>query len=203
MTRPVLFCVAHSSAAKGAVAPDGLLTEYMVSLRATLAAMRNLAGEIPVEILDVGPLPPRPDHTSPRGYADEKTAAINRCEPSLAIEIHCNAGPQHANYGEVIHHRRSAEGARAAEAIAQSLAQGFAAGNHKTWPSRGGRANTVEQDGHHMFFLENTNVPAVIVEGLFISNYEQAAWLAGDGGSETYGLLVAAGVRLWIAGAKS
>lgn len=195
-SRPVLFSVAHSSKATGAQAPDQLLTEYMVSLRATLAAFRNLAGEFPVEMLDIGPL-------SPIDYADAKVTAINRCNPSLAIEIHCNAGPPDRNYGEVIHHRNSSEGARAAEAIAHSLVNGFSAGNHKAWPSRGGRINTVAHDKHLMFLLERTAPPTVIVEGLFISNQEQSMWLARDGGCEAYGLLVAAGVRLWIAGAKA
>jgi N-acetylmuramoyl-L-alanine amidase len=193
----ILFSVAHSSKAKGAQSHDGMLSEYWVSLRATLAAMRNLAGEFPVEMLDVGPL-------NPREYASAKTVAINRCQPSLAIEIHCNASTNHAaNYSEVIHHRSSVAGARAASCVAQSLADGFANSHHKSWRSRGARVNTAEHDGHLMFFLELTKVPAIIVEGVFISNMEQAAWLAGEGGCEAYGLLVADGLRRWLAGAKA
>ena len=75
--------------------------------------------------------------------------------------------------------------------------------SHSQALSRGGRPNTVEQDKHLMFLLERTTPPAVIVEGLFLTNADQAAWLAGDGGCEVYGLLVAAGVRLWLAGANT
>lgn len=193
--RPILFSVAHSSV-DSPVSADGILTEYMVSLRATLAAFRNLAGEIPVEMFDVGP------HKS-ANYDDLKVAAVNRCKPVLAIEIHCNGGPPSRNYGEVIYHRKSADGMHAAQEIALALASGFKAGHHKDWPSRGARPNTVAEDKHLMFFLELTHVPAVIVEGVFLSNLEQAAWLAGDGGCEAYGLLVAAGIRRWIEGAKA
>ncbi len=188
--RPILFSVAHSSV-DSPIAPDGILTEYMVSLRATLAAVRNLAGEVPVEMFDVGPF-------KRSQYDDLKVNAVNCCKPALAIEIHCNGGPPARNYGEVIYHRKSASGMNAAHAISKVLADGFANGHHKAWPSRGARQNTVAEDKHLMFFLELTHVPAVIVEGVFLSNPEQAAWLAGDGGCEAYGLLVAAGVRAWL-----
>lgn len=168
----------------------------MASLRATLAAVRNLAGFVGVEMLDVGPLPLKE-------YDDEKVNRINQCNPSLAIEIHCNGGPPDRKYSEVIHHRNSAEGARAAEAIAGSIAKDFADKHGKSWPSRGARVNTVREDKHLMFFLERVKVPSVIVEGLFISNQEQAAWLSGDGGCEKYGLAVADGVRLWLAGSNA
>jgi N-acetylmuramoyl-L-alanine amidase len=176
------------------VSGDGILSEYMVSLRATLAAFRNLSGEVPVEMFDVGPF----KHSE---YDDLKVEAVNRCKPKLAIEIHCNGGPPARNYGEVIYHRKSAEGMHAAQDIAQALKDGFS-DRHK-WPNRGARVNTIAEDNHLMFFLERTNVPAVIVEGLFLSNLEQAAWLAGDGGCEAYGLLVAEGVRKWLKGAKA
>lgn len=193
--RPILFSVAHSSAAPGAEAKDQILTEYMVSLRASLAAVRNLAGDFAVEFLDVGAL-------KQNEYDDAKIDAVNRCQPKLAIEIHCNAAATQASYGEVLHHRESLPGKEASSVIARTLAEGFTQGQHRMWLSRGARANTVEKDKHLMFFLERTKVPSIIIEGLFISNDEQAAWLA-NGGSEAYGLLVAEGVRRWLAGAKA
>lgn len=194
--RPILFSVAHSSAASGAHARYQPLTEYAVSLRASLAAVRNLAGEFPVELLDVGPF-------SQKDYDDLKVDAINRCKPKLAIEIHCNASDnEHANYSEVLYHRDSKPGAAAAQCIASALEEGFHSGHHKAWKAKGARPNTMEKDLHLMFFLERTMVPAVIVEGLFISNLDQVAWLQTNGGAETYGLLVAEGVRRWIASAS-
>ncbi len=193
--RPILFSVAHSSAASGVYAADELLSEYTVSKRASLAALRNLAGEVPVELLDVGPFPQSV-------YDDLKVDAVNRCKPRLAIEIHCNGGPPGASYGEVIHHRLSKPGAEAAAVVSRTIADGFQKGEHRLWRSHGGRPNTVEYDKHLMFFLERTDVPAIIVEGLFLSNPQQASWLA-RGGCEAYGLLVAEGVRRWLGGAKA
>lgn len=190
--RPVLFSVAHSSQAQGAVSPDGLFTEYWVSLRATLAAVRTLAGIVPVEMFDVGPF-------KPSDYDDLKVNNINRCMPALAVEIHCNAGPHAANYSEVIHHEKSADGQRAARVVARTMQEEFAKLGHN-WPSHGGRPNTVERDKHKMFLLQLTNVPTIIVEGLFISNEEQAAWLTQNDGFGTYGRIVAEGVRAWYAG---
>lgn len=199
MIRPVLFSVAHSSKARGAAALDGdpIHDEYEISLRATLAAMRTLAGDVPCEMFDVGPL-------RPSEYDDAKITAINRCMPSLAVEIHLNAsGLPQVNYGEVIHHAKSAEGKRAAEIVALELFHGFNAFG-KVWPSKGGRPNTVEHDKHKMFLLELTKVPTIIVEGLFITNPAQFNWLCGDGDHMgTYGRLVAEGVRKWFYGLKA
>jgi len=195
--RPVLFSVAHSSVAPGAITPDGLHSEYYVSLRATLAAMRTLAGDVPVEVFDVGPL-------KPSDYDEEKVNTINRCMPSLAIEIHCNASSNaFASYGEVIHHLGSVEGKRAADCVAMSLFEGFRKAG-KNWTSKGGRPNTVEQDKHKMFLLELTKVPSIIVEGLFLSNPDQADWLCGSGDhAGEYGRLVAEGVRKWYYGSRA
>lgn len=189
--RPVLFSVAHSAVSPGASTPDGVMTEYFMSLRATLAAIRNLAGAVPIEWFDVGPY-------EAHEYDDLKVDAINRCMPSLAIEIHCNAGPASANYSEVVHHILSPTGKAAAEIMASTLAEGFKAGHHKNWPSRGARPNTVAHDRHLFFMLERTKVPTIIIESLFISNLEQAAWLTAEGGPEAIGALVASGVKRWI-----
>ncbi len=196
--RPIVFSVAHSSAASGAVAPgDLILTEYEVSLRASLAAFQDLAGDFPCMIYDCGPF-------GVGKYDDMKVAAINASKARLAVEIHCNASDnQGVSYSEVIHHKLSIPGMQAAAVIARTLGEGFKQGYHKTWRSRGGRPNTVEQDKHPFFFLERTTVPALVIEGLFISNPEQASWLASEGGAESYGLLVAEGIRRWLGGARA
>lgn len=193
---PIVFSIAHSSASPGAKAKAILLDEYSVSLRASLAAFQDLCGDFPCMLYDCGPFPPA-------RYADLKVAQMNASKAKLAVEIHCNASDnESASYSEVIHHAQSIPGIGAASAIATALSDGFR-GRHKMWRSRGARANTVQHDGHKMFFLERTMVPAVIVEGLFISHGEQAAWLASDGGAEAYGLLVAEGIRQWLGGRRS
>lgn len=190
--RTVMFCVAHSSAAVGAVNDAALLNEYTVSLRASLAAVRSLAGEVPVEFFDCGPI------KNAKDYLAAKVAKVNACSPALVVEIHCNSSDfSNADYSEVIYHRNSVPGAEAASVVAASLAEGFTLGHHKHWQQRGARPNTEEHDKHLFYFLEKTNAPALIIEGVFISNDEQARWLVG-GGQEAYGLLVAEGVRKYM-----
>lgn len=183
----ILISVAHSSAAVGAVNSQGTLTEYYVSLRASEALWRSLSGEFECELYDCGPL-------KPADYSEKKIAKINSCHPQLAIELHCNAGPPGAQYSEVIYASDKSPAKAAAIIIADSVGEGFAKGNHGKWPRHGARV-----DDRDLFFLQKTNVPSLIVEGLFISNDEQASWLA-TGGCESYGILVAAGIKRWLNG---
>lgn len=197
--RPIMIVVAHSSASQGAESPpeedgSGGIAEYAVSLRASLAAFGDLAGDFPCVLYDAGPHPASE-------YDDLKVEAVNDVEPRLAVEIHCNASTnEEASFAEVLHRAGSVHGAAAAWAVANALGDGYRQGLHKAWRSRGARANTVEKDRHLLFFLERTHAPAIIVEGAFISNVEQARWLASEGGAEAYGLLVAEGIRRWIDG---
>ncbi len=196
-SRSVLISVAHSRPTGGARPPQDVFTaftEYDVSLRASLAAFRTLAGKAQVELYDCG------DVEDARTYARMKTARVNACRPALAIEIHCNsARDPRPNYSEVIYYKPSVTGRIVAAHVAEALKAGFA-GEGVAAPAHGARANTVEQDGSLFFFLEDTTASAVIVEGLFISNYEHAKWLS-TGGAEKYGTFVAAGILAWL-GAK-
>jgi hypothetical protein len=183
----VLISVAHSQVSPGAVASHVPLTEYMVSLRASLAALRHLCGIYPVEFFDCGPL-------AQKEYAQAKIDKVNACRPALAVEIHCNASDNHrANYSEVIHHPNSQNGALAGEHVALAL-DGILS---PEWKRKGARPNTIAADGHTMFFLHQTHVPCIIVEGVFISNLEQAAWLS-TGGAELYGIAVADGIKNYL-----
>jgi N-acetylmuramoyl-L-alanine amidase len=181
----ILISVAHSSKAQGAVEPGGVLTEYRVSMLASEACYRTLAGEYAVELFDCGPL-------SQSEYDNAKIARVNTCMPDLAIEIHCNSGGPAANYSEVIYADAASPARSAAACIAESLRLGFSGGNHKHWKSNGARV-----DDRGLFFLQKTKCPALIVEGLFISNLEQAIWLA-SGGAGVYGALVASGIKQWL-----
>lgn len=195
MSKQVLFSVAHSKVAPGVVSPTAHILEYMVSLRASLAAFRNLCGEFSVELVDCGPM-------GPAEYSVEKVETVNGCAPLLAIEIHCNGSTNPAaSYVETIYHPSSPiYGKAAADAICTALKQGYSQ-NHSGWPVKGSRANSLQQDLHWDFFLAKTKVPAVIVEGLFLTNLDQEAWISGgdmSSGPEAYGLLVAEGVRNYL-----
>lgn len=190
--RAIVLSVAHSHQAQGASNERFGLTEYAVSLRATEAAAAVLRQrDCPVVVLDVA-------HNPASRYDDIKVSAVNALNPSMAVELHCNwSSNKHANYGEVIHHPRSPIGLRAAVTVADHLRD--ALGNTKhLWPWRGAREWSEAIDQDRFFFLERTNCPALIVEGLFISNDEQAEWLASPGGAEAYGALVGEGIALFI-----
>jgi N-acetylmuramoyl-L-alanine amidase len=186
----ILISVAHSSKSQGAVSAQGVLTEYHVSLRASTACWRSLSGEFECELYDCG------DKTQCE-YDEAKITRVNSCMPELALELHCNAGPPGAQYSEVIYANEDSAAKAPGQVIAAALCEGFAGGHHKSWPSRGARV-----DDRGLFFLQKTRVPCLIVEGLFISNEEQAAWLA-TGGAETYGILVATGIKRWLRGHAS
>lgn len=188
----VVLSVAHSWRSYGAYNARRGLREYDVSLRATEAAAAVLRQrDCPIGIIDAGDQPP---HV----YARTKTEVINAINPSLAVEIHCNASEDPtANYGEVIHHPLSPIGMRAALTVGDHLRD--ALGNTKhLWPWRGAREWKPAFDKHQFFFLSRTTCPAIIIEGLFLSNDEQAEWLASPGGAEAYGALCGEGIAQFI-----
>lgn len=191
--RMVVLSVAHSWSSYGAINRRVWLKEYDVSQRATEAAAAVLKQHsCPVCVIDVGDNPPS-------AYARIKTEVINAINPSIAVEIHCNASDdQRANYGEVIHHPSSPIGLRAAVTVADHLRDTLGSTKHHPWPMRGAREWSLEHDKHQFFFLKDTNCPAIIVEGVFISNDEQAEWLASAGGAEAYGAMVGEGISLFI-----
>ena len=193
--KSVLISVAHSCIAKGAHNAIHAADEYLISLRASIAAWRTLTGVCAVELFDCGPL-------RPNEYDDAKIAKVNGCKPDLAVEIHLNAGG--GRYSEVLHKDGSLFGTTAAKYVAASLSDGlrprFASAD---LDMRGARPNTIEKDKNLFFWLERTSCPALIVEGLFIDREAHIRWLIGqDGqasGAETYGVLVAEGIKRWAA----
>lgn len=185
--RAVVLSVAHSSLARGAENARLALTEYDVSLRATDAACGVLRQHsCPVVVLDAA-------HNPTTAYDDIKIAAVRAINPSLAVEIHCNSNAdKRANYGEVIHRAGDPVALRAAVTVSDHLRDALGSTKH-LWPWRGARL-----DERKLFFLQKANCPALIVEGLFISNDEQAEWLASPGGAEAYGALVGEGISLFL-----
>lgn len=179
----IVLSVAHTKRARGAHTSGGLY-EYEMSQRASRAAFDSLYDSgIPAAIFEVG------------YFTREECMGPKQRMPSafaqLAVEIHFNASDDaRANYFEVIHHPSSTQGKKAANEVVLALASGYAAGHHVKWPNKGTRS-----DGS-LFFLKGPT-PSVIVEGLFGSNAEQAAFLESTGGPEAYGLLVAEGLKTW------
>lgn len=179
----IFLSVAHSRPSPGAVGLLGL-KEHDVSVIASRACCEHLKNHgVETVLYDCGDLPPS-------RYDDAKISAANRASPDIAIEIHCNSNLNRlACYSEVIHHPLSVIGRLCAKSISLSL-EALTKSN-SAWKANGPRGDS------GLFFLNKTKCPSLIVEGLFISNPEQEKWLK-NGGSETYGLLVAEGVLEWI-----
>lgn len=177
----IILSVAHTKRAQGARSAS--ITEYEVSKIASRAAFEYLYGcGIPCALMETG------------WFTQVESIKPKQRMPSgslLAVEIHCNGSEnQNAKYSETIYNSGSVGGKNAAIAINKALVLGFTQGKHSSWPNKGARADD------SLFFLRGP-APAVIVEGVFISNPEQAAWLAVAGGCEAYGLLVAEGIKSW------
>ncbi len=191
-TASLMIVVAHSSKSRGVATSVPNLDEYEVSKRASLAAMRNLMDDFETELFSVGPVLGGP------AYMPRKVEKINGCAPSLALEIHCNgADDPKASYREVIYWPGSARGKAAAEYIALALNVAF-----PSWSVCRARENAVAADLHWMYLLKNSKVPALIVEGLFLSNPIQQQRMS-QGGAEDYGLAVAAGMRNFLTDVKN
>ncbi len=185
----IMIVVAHSSKSKGVIVDNGGLevAEYEISKRASIACARALMNDFQVTLHMAGPVP------GATRYLPMKVAQVNGARPTLAIEIHCNAGPPHASYREVIFYPGSTVGAAAAERIASALTYGF-----PDWKPCRFRANSVESDKHLFYFLDKTKVPSLIVEGLFLTNPEHRERMVTEGGPEQYGLAVATGLRTFL-----
>ncbi len=177
----IIVSVAHSMRDKGASNSMHHLSEYDVSKAASIACVEALrAHGLQVAMYDAG-------YATQMEYARFKVDFVNACKPDLAVEIHCNSSLNtSAKYSEVIYYPGSVA-KDAAEDIAKSMSDAMGRASH-SWPSHGARADA------DLFFLRDTMYPSVIVEGLFISNDEQARWLASESAPETYGALVAAGI---------
>lgn len=179
----IVLSVCHTKLAYGATTEHGL-SEYEVGKKASRAAFEMLyMAKIPCVLVEAG-------FFTREGAMGPKQRLIR--DATLAVEIHCNANvDRSANYSEAIYHPSSPKGKAAAEAIQAAFTVGLQAGNHVNWTVHKARPDP------GLFFLK-TKTPAVIVEGVFVSNAEQATFLESDGGPEAYGLLVAEGIKSWF-----
>ena len=184
----IALCVAHSSSSPGAVSSHiAGLSEYRVSQEATQACSVALSARgIANVVLDFRSM----DQIQ---YLAKRVQAVNGMYPKAMVEIHLNSSgeSEKANYSEAIHHPDSVSGKGLAHSIVNALGIGLGRSHH--WPSKGAR-------GERLYVTEHTHCPTVIVEGLFISNKEQAEFLADPLGKQAYGMLVAEGIAEWLKG---
>jgi len=180
----IFISIAHSSQDHGARNDEIGIDEYWVSTIASKCCYDFLASrKIKCIVYDNG-------GGLDKQYAPEKREIINKVNPYLAIEIHCNASTSKlACYSEVLYKNKFKGTKPIAENIALSINSGVM-----------GSINKMEFNNHgirlpdeKLFFLDTMNCPSIIVEGFFISNDNHAKWLK-NGGAEAYGMLVGEGI---------
>jgi N-acetylmuramoyl-L-alanine amidase len=106
-----------------------------------------------------------------------RTASANATRADVYVSIHNNAGSRGANWSEVYRQviERAGSGALA-QKLTAGLAGAFGGKRSVRMLSRSGR------DRDYYFVLRNTTMPAVIVEGAFLSTRAEAAALANSPG---------------------
>ena len=109
---------------------------------------------------------------------------MNAQNPSLVVSIHQNSYHDAGVSGaQVFYHSDSGEGQRAAQDIQEQL--------NKINPEHAKKVKANET----YYILKNTNVPVVIVECGFLSNYEEAERLSDESYQETVAEAVAEGIK--------
>ncbi len=150
----VAIAVGHSPEAPGAVNHTTALSEFRFN--ATLAAAIKLA-LLERKICEVK-IFFRLHNLLPR-----EVKAINQYNPSLALELHANASSDpHATGSECLYWFGSKKGKQIAEVFATNFATFLGL------PCRGAKPRHKGERG--WYFLQKTNMPAIICEPFFISN---------------------------------
>ncbi len=117
----------------------------------------------------------------------ERVALMNRESPVIAVSIHQNSySEENVSGAQVFYHSRSEEGERAAEAIQEKL--------NELQPDN--KKKIKSNDTYYI--LKNTEVPVIIVECGFLSNYEEAQKLSSDEYQEEIAEAVSDGILLYI-----
>ena len=109
------------------------------------------------------------------GTLKNKVESINIWKADIAIEIHHNAHNSiHVKGSEVLYYPNSSKGKQLAESIIQSISWSYLTlGIFEGYFERNPKADI-------LYFLKFTNMPAVIVECLYITNYQDREVIKND-----------------------
>lgn len=184
----VILSIAHTPKAPGARSPafpHVLENPYSRRICASAAEWLELAGF---------------DVVTVEGSIRQKIAKINKLRGACLVEPHLNAATSPTARGHmVIHHAPSVHGRNLAISISDALDRGLhdagfqAARRWGATPCPGRLVRHPE-----LPILSDTKPPAVIPELLFVSNPDDAAFLAKSDTPERLGGMVAAGIAAWL-----
>ena len=119
----------------------------------------------------------------------ERVSVMNQAEPVIAVSIHQNSYHEESVKGaQVFYHSQSREGEKAAGVIQEQLNELQTDNTKKT------------KSNDTYYILKNTEVPVVIVECGFLSNYEEAEKLSDNVHQEKIAAAVAGGIMSYMSG---
>lgn len=130
------------------------------------------------------------EQTSNKKVQDMKNrcALINETQPDCVVSIHQNSyHEEYVNGAQVFYYRTSEEGRRLAETLQEKLISYVEPANH-----RQAKAN------ESYYLLKKTEVPIVIVECGFLSNWEEAKKLQEDSYQNQIAWAVAMGILSYL-----
>lgn len=121
------------------------------------------------------------------GDMKARVARINELAPTLAVSIHQNSYHQEGVMGaQVFYYSHSEEGKRAAEIMQEALLILNTENNRKA------KANDT------YYLLKRTEVPTIIVECGFLSNWEEAELLKDEEYQEEVAEAIVSGIKAYI-----
>lgn len=114
----------------------------------------------------------------------KRVEIINSSDAVIAVSIHQNSFPQESSKGaQVFYHSKSQEGKILSEIIQEQIKESIGDGNHR-----------VAKSNESYYMLKKTEIPLVIVECGFLSNWKEAELLVDD----TYQAKMAWAIHLGI-----
>lgn len=121
------------------------------------------------------------------GDMKARVALINKTAPALAVSIHQNSYHQEGVKGaQVFYYSHSEEGKRAAELMQEALLSLNTENNRKA------KANDT------YYLLKRTEVPTIIVECGFLSNWEEAELLKSEAYQKKTAEAIVEGIKAYI-----
>ena len=185
----VVLDAGHGNIDPGKVGADGAL-EKEINLSITQYLKEYLEESGVTVVLtrkDDSPLYKETDSNKKRGDMSTRIAIIEEADPVIVVSIHQNSYHEESVSGaQVFYYTDSAEGKLAAQILQEAL---------KALDSE----NTKEAKGNNTYYiLKQTEVPVVIVECGFLSNYAEAEKLTDDSYQQELAEAISAGIDDYI-----
>jgi len=119
------------------------------------------------------------------GKLTKKVREINEFKPELAVEVHFNGHVDNSACGIETLHANSENGIRLANCVQRRMVERLKR------PDRGIKIGYYQADESKglIYFIKETHCPAIITEGLFLSNMEESLMLKTE---RTHGLYASA-----------